>query len=247
MPAHWETMSLGSLTEGRSQRNHSDLPLLSVVRELGVVRRAVLSKADNHNFIPDDLSNYKLARKNDLVVNKMKAWQGSLGIAPCDGIVSPAYYVYKIDIAVPSFAHMLLRSAPYVNQYARASDGVRIGQWELDPQVFKRIPVLLPTSEEQQAIVRFLAWHWDKTIQLIRANRRLVGILNQKSQSLASGAGLIQELRTRLVADVVTGQLDVRAAAESLPELDVDETIVEVIEEISPEDLVASEEEPVAR
>ena len=51
--------------------------------------------------VPDDLSNYKVARQGDLVINKMKAWQGSLGLAPVDGIVSPAYYVFDAKIAVP--------------------------------------------------------------------------------------------------------------------------------------------------
>lgn len=93
VPEHWKIQSLSSLTTARSQRNRPDLPLLSVVREKGVIPRSSMSDDENHNFIPDDLSNYKVVHEGDLVINKMKAWQGSLGISPQDGIVSPAYYV----------------------------------------------------------------------------------------------------------------------------------------------------------
>ena len=99
IPAHWEFHSLGGLTNRISQKNRPDLPLLSVVRERGVIPRASMSASENHNFIPDDLSNYKVVREGNLVINKMKAWQGSMGIAPTDGIVSPAYYVMDFRMA----------------------------------------------------------------------------------------------------------------------------------------------------
>ena len=83
VPAHWDIRKLRSLVKPRKQRNRTDLPLLSVVREKGVIRRSMTGDDDNHNFIPDNLSNYKVCRAGDLVINKMKAWQGSLGIAPC--------------------------------------------------------------------------------------------------------------------------------------------------------------------
>jgi type I restriction enzyme S subunit len=99
VPDHWDLRSLGSMASLVSERGRPDLPLLSVVREKGVILRATMSDDENHNFVPDDLSNYKVVRKGGLVINKMKAWQGSLGIAPCDGVVSPAYFVFEFKIA----------------------------------------------------------------------------------------------------------------------------------------------------
>src|SRR5690348_5808498 len=90
VPVGWKQRNLGSLLRVRNLRGRPDLPLLSVVREKGVILRAGMSDDENHNFIPDDLSNYKVVHRGDLVINKMKAWQGSLGIAGCEGIVSPA-------------------------------------------------------------------------------------------------------------------------------------------------------------
>ena len=65
--------------------------------------RSLTDADENHNVIPEDLRNYKVARAGNLVINKMKAWQGSMGIAPCDGIVSPAYFVFDFGIANRAF------------------------------------------------------------------------------------------------------------------------------------------------
>lgn len=90
IPKHWQIRKLRTILHTVSEKNRPDLPLLSVVREQGVIPRDVDNKESNHNFIPDDLSDYKIVRTHQFVINKMKAWQGSYGIAPCDGIVSPA-------------------------------------------------------------------------------------------------------------------------------------------------------------
>jgi type I restriction enzyme, S subunit len=143
-----------------------------------------MTDEENHNFVPDDLRNYKVARTGNLVINKMKAWQGSLGIAPLDGIVSPAYYVFDFKIADKRFGQLLLRSKPYVSFFGRASDGVRIGQWNLSIDQMKRIPVAVPPLPEQAAIVRFLD-HADRRIQrYIRAKKKLIALLNEQKQAI---------------------------------------------------------------
>lgn len=233
VPEGWAIQSLGSMIKRRSARNRTDLPLLSVVRERGVILRSSMSDEENHNFVPDDLSNYKVALRGDLVINKMKAWQGSLGIAPCDGIVSPAYFVYELDIEDISFGQMLLRSKPYVACFARVSDGVRIGQWDLSIDGMKRIPVLRPPKEQQAAIVAYVD---QSTAELERAKAAVEREIT-----------LIQEFRTRLIADVVTGKLDVRAAAASLPETSEAEPIDDIAEDEDLEDAVDdAENEEVA-
>jgi len=162
----------------RSERNRIDLPLLTVARERGVFVRS--ADDANHNTIPEDLSNYKVARKGDLVINKMKAWQGSLGLAPVDGIVSPAYFVFAADFAVPRFGEYLLRSKPYVAKFGAASDGVRIGQWDLSIPRMRNIEVLLPPPEEQAAIVKYLAHANARIDKAIAAKRRLIALLEEQ-------------------------------------------------------------------
>lgn len=182
IPAHWEIRNLRTLIRSRSERNRSDLPLLSVAREKGVFVRSLTDSDENHNVIPEDLSNYKVAHAGDLVINKMKAWQGSMGIAPCDGIVSPAYYVFDFAMSNDVFGQALLRSKPYVAHFGQASDGVRVGQWDLTISAMRQIPVLAPPPAEQEAIVRFLGWANVWLERTIRAKRKVIALLNEQKQ-----------------------------------------------------------------
>lgn len=188
VPSHWEVRNLRTLIRRRNERNRVELPLLSVAREKGVFVRSLTDPDENHNVIPEDLSNYKVARAGSLVINKMKAWQGSLGIAPVDGIVSPAYFVFDFAVANPAFGQALLRSKPYVAHFGQASDGVRVGQWDLSIAGMRQIPVLLPPADEQVAIVRFLNWANGRLERAIRAKRKIIALLNEQKQAIIHSA-----------------------------------------------------------
>lgn len=179
-PAHWGARALRSLITPRTERNRPDLPLLSVARERGVFIRT--DDDQNHNVIPEDLTNYKVARAGDLVINKMKAWQGSLGLAPCNGLVSPAYFVYRFSLADRFYGQALLRSRPYVSHFGAASDGVRVGQWDLSIPRLREIPVLEPPTEEQAAIVRYLVHANRRIDQAIAIKRKLIRLLEEQKQ-----------------------------------------------------------------
>ncbi|NDP20940.1 MAG: restriction endonuclease subunit S [Paludibacter sp.] len=166
VPEHWEAVSLGSLMELKSDKNHPDYEVLSVYREYGVIKKD--SRDDNHNATSLDTSNYKAVEPGDLVVNKMKTWQGSMGISPYKGIVSPAYITCKITSkeVVSEYLHRLLRSNLYIGEYNRISYGVRVGQWDMHFEDFKRVTVLVPPLAEQTAIAIFLD---TKTVQIDKA------------------------------------------------------------------------------
>lgn len=115
IPAHWTTIKLRQILHPFSEKNHPELPLLSVVREQGVIIRNVEDKESNHNFIPDDLSGYKMVKKGQFAMNKMKAWQGSYGISNYTGIVSPAYFIFDVDFENLEYFHYAIRSKVYVN------------------------------------------------------------------------------------------------------------------------------------
>jgi type I restriction enzyme, S subunit len=184
VPSHWEVRNLRTLIRPRNERNRAELPLLSVAREKGVFARSLTDTNENHNVIPEDLSNYKVAHAGNLVINKMKAWQGSMGIAPIDGIVSPAYFVFDFDIKNREFGQALLRSKPYVAHFGQASDGVRVGQWDLTIAGMRQIPVLAPPPDEQAAIVRFLDWANERLERAIRAKRKVIALLNEQKQAI---------------------------------------------------------------
>jgi len=143
-----------------------------------------MTDEENHNYVPDDLSNYRVVRKGNLVINKMKSWQGSLGISGHDGIVSPAYFVFDCVFASRFYLHRLLRSKTYVAFFAQASDGIRVDQWDLSIDRMKRIPVLAPPADEQAAIVRYLD-HVDRLVRrYIQAKQKLIKLLSEQKQAI---------------------------------------------------------------
>ena len=185
VPNYWKVLKLRQILSPVSEKNHPDLPLLSVVREKGVIVRNIEDKEENHNYVPDDLSGYKLVKFGQFAMNKMKAWQGSYGVSRFDGIVSPAYFVFDIqyDINI-DFFNRAIRSIVYVNYFGQASDGIRVGQWDLSMQRMKEIPFLLPPRPEQDQIVRFLDWKVSSINRLINIKREEIAALGELKQNI---------------------------------------------------------------
>ena len=196
VPVHWEVRRLRTVLRQVAERNRPDLSLLSVVRDKGVVLRDLTDQSGNHNYIPDDLSHYKVVRKGQFAINKMKAWQGSYGVSQWDGIVSPAYHVYAVEGVVGRYFHLAIRSRAYVPRFSAASDGVRVGQWDLSAPRMREIPFLIPPCPEQAAIVRFLEAADRRIRRYIRAKERLIELLEERKRAL--------------IHEAVTGRIDVR-------------------------------------
>ena len=188
VPEHWEVRKLRHILSPVSEKNHAEKPLLSVVREKGVILRDTENKEENHNFIPDDLSNYKLVREDQFAMNKMKAWQGSYGVSSYEGIVSPAYFVFDVHGVEKDFFHTAIRSAKYVAYFAQSSDGIRVGQWDLSIPRMKEIPFLIPPPSEQDRIVRYLDEKTAAIDELVRAKERQIELLRERKQALVSAA-----------------------------------------------------------
>lgn len=136
-------------------KNKPDKQVLSVYRDYGVIPKD--SRDDNHNVTSEDTSKYKYVQKSDLVINKMKAWQGSLGVSKYEGIVSPAYYIYKFhdDSFDGKFFHYLIRGC-YKDEFRRISGGIREGQWDLSAEKFENTMIIIPPIPEQHRIADFL-------------------------------------------------------------------------------------------
>ena len=139
---------------------------------------------ENHNFIPDDLTNYKVVKHGQFAMNKMKAWQGSYGVSQHDGIVSPAYFVFDIAGVAGEYFHRAIRSKAYVSFFAQASDGVRIGQWDLAQARMREIPFLVPPPDEQRAIVRYLDHVDDRIRRYLAAKEKLIALLEEERQAV---------------------------------------------------------------
>lgn len=156
IPSHWESKQLRSFLALFSEKGHGDAQLLSVTREQGVIERDKENKEENHNFVPEDLSGYKYIEKGDFAINKMKAWQGSYAVSDFNGIVSPAYFTCKLRGVNKDFFSRAIRSVAYVPFFTQYSKGIRVGQWDLNPNAIKTIPFFLPPLAEQEKIVSYL-------------------------------------------------------------------------------------------
>ncbi|MEI8657298.1 restriction endonuclease subunit S [Vibrio sp. Hal054] len=189
IPEHWDLVKLGSCLSPVSLKNCPELPLLSITRERGVIERDVDDQESNHNFIPDDLSGYKKLEKGQFGMNKMKAWQGSYGVSEFTGIVSPAYFVFDFTKAInPEFFNWAIRSKLYVSFFGSASDGVRIGQWDLSKARMKVIPFVLPSEEEQSLIANFLGKKTAQIDDAIAIKEQQISLLKERKQIIIQQA-----------------------------------------------------------
>lgn len=144
IPFGWKVEKIKFHLRRNEKRNPGNQQVLSVYREYGVIPKD--SRDDNHNVTSEDVSKYKYVKPGSLVINKMKAWQGSMGVSDFKGIVSPAYFIFEFidDSFDRKYIHYLLRSS-YKDEFRRLSGGIREGQWDLSPEGF----LIYPENDHQ--------------------------------------------------------------------------------------------------
>ena len=197
VPAHWLVEKIKYHLHLKTQKNMSDRQVLSLYRDYGIVPKD--SRDDNHNVTSEDTSSYRYVRVGDFVVNKMKAWQGSVAVSQYEGIVSPAYFVYEfIDESFDKkYFHYLLRNKSYTTEFMRLSGGIRVGQWDLPAEAFENTLVLIPPIEEQQQIADYL----DKKCKEIE------GVIADKQSQIET----LESYKKSLIYEYVTGKKEVIA------------------------------------
>jgi len=183
IPAHWEIKRNGSLFQQRSPVGEPDWPILEVSLRTGVrIREFGSSKRKQ---VMSDKAKYKCATKGDYVYNMMRMWQGAAGIAPVDGLVSPAYVVAKpLPHTNPAYFASLFRTDDYLAVIDAFSRGIVKDRNRLYWDQFKQIPTPCPPPKEQDAIARFLTWATNRLDRAIRAKHRIITLLNEQKQAI---------------------------------------------------------------
>ena len=183
IPKYWKVDKIKYHLKRNEPKNPGNAIVLSVYRDYGVIPKD--SRDDNHNVTSEDTSKYKYVKKGQLVINKMKAWQGSLAVSDYDGIVSPAYFIYDfIDEEYNhKYFHYLVRSC-YKEEFKRISGGIREGQWDLSTEGFSNTMVLLPSIEEQNEILDYILQKEMEIDSLIADKKRQLDILADYKKSL---------------------------------------------------------------
>ena len=197
IPETWAVVKIKYYLSRNDIKNHPDEEVLSVYRDYGVVPKN--SRTDNHNVTSTDTTNYKYVTEGNLVINKMKAWQGSLAVSNYTGIVSPAYYVYQFKNSKLNkrYFHYLIRNC-YKSEFKRLSTGIRDGQWDLQAYDFENTSITLPPKSEQQQIVDYL----DQKVTQIQK------LINSKQQQINQ----LTEYKNSLIFEYVTGKKQVKEA-----------------------------------
>ena len=177
-----------------SERSQDGLEqLLSVSEHDGVTPRLLEMKPGDFVTRAQSLVDYKRCQKDDIVMNIMLAWRKGLGVSDYNGIVSPAYAVFRPKPGVCSrYFHFLFRTSHYAGLFKRNSRGIIDSRLRLYPARFLSLSSLVPPYSEQQKIVAYL----DKKNHYIR----------EKIKRLRSLCSVLCELEESIIFDVVTGK-----------------------------------------
>jgi type I restriction enzyme S subunit len=187
IPAHWDTRRVAWLFRDRDERGQPDLPLLEVSINAGVVLRKFSD--DRIESTAADFNTYKVARRGDIVFNKMRMWQGAIGVAPEDGLVSPDYTVAAPSGALSSdYAGQLFRTEKFSAECARRSHGIVWDRLRLYWEGFRDIEVPLPPLDEQHTILAHIQRETAKLDALRAATERTIALLKERRAALIAAA-----------------------------------------------------------
>ena len=198
IPEKWKTRRAAWLFRERDERGEPDLPLLEVSINFGVLVREFSEQRIESTAA--DFNSYKVARRGDVVFNKMRMWQGAVGIAPQDGLVSPDYVVAApTGELLPQYAGLLFRTDRFSTECARRSHGIVWDRLRLYWGGFRDIDLPLPSTETQREIADYVVNVAGKFDLLVCATERAIALLKER--------------RSSLIAAAVTGGIDMDSAA----------------------------------
>lgn len=193
IPKHWELQRFKSIfTECKSVTETGQEDLLSVSEYYGVARRIDKMEDGEYESRADSLVGYKVCKKDDLVINIMLAWKRGLGFSDFDGIVSPAYAVYRGKDIAPHYFHYLMRTDMYVAEYKRNSKGIIDSRLRMYTDRFNNIMAIVPPLSEQQAIAAYLDEKCSK--------------IDAATENIGKQIDALKRLRRALINEIVTGQ-----------------------------------------
>ena len=187
-PSGWNLIRNKAIFSERKEVNTSygEEDLLSVSEYYGVKpRKAKISDGEILNRA-DSLEKYRVCHPNDLVMNIMLAWKGSMGVSQYKGIVSPAYSVFAVnaDNVSPRFFEYLFQTSLYTSIFKRYSTGIIDSRLRLYPDVFLGLYSLIPSKHEQMRIVEYLDQKCSQIDSLIAVEEAQIEKLKEYKQAV---------------------------------------------------------------
>lgn len=184
MPEHWEikkTKYLFRLVTEQAEQNNTH-ELLSLYTDIGVKPRKELEAKGNKASTTDF---YWLVKKGDIVVNKLLAWMGAIGISNYDGVTSPAYDVLRKRVELEStYYDFLFRSGLLLTDFKRRSKGIMEMRLRLYFDELGQIKLPVPPVKEQVVIVKYLELKLEQINRFVSTKEKLISLLKEQKQSL---------------------------------------------------------------
>ncbi|MBD1847614.1 restriction endonuclease subunit S [Cyanobacteria bacterium FACHB-63] len=195
IPAHWSVVRNRYLFREQNERSTDGSEVhLSMSQKFGLIPSDELTEKTLQS---ESYEGAKLCRKGDLVLNRLKAHLGVFSVAPCDGLISPDYSVFRIRYSkmIPEYFEQLFKTSHYILEFNKRVKGIVVGFYRLYTDAFYDISCICPPEEEQEEI---RSW-----ISEIQYEFKIV------ENSINSEIRKLMELKTVFISNAVTGKLKV--------------------------------------
>ena len=178
IPKTWQLPLLGSHFKERSEKvNDKDFPPLSVTKKGVVPQLENVAKTDNND-------NRKKVCINDFVINSRSDRKGSSGLSKYEGSTSNISIVLQLKDIFPMYAHYLLKSHGFIEEFYRWGSGIVADLWSTRYSSMKKINIPLPPLHEQEAIANYLDQKVGKIDELITEQNQAIENWKDYKQSL---------------------------------------------------------------
>ena len=196
IPEHWSVIRCKYVFTERDERSIAgEEEHLSMSQKYGLVPD---SKLDERRMLSESYVGGKVCYKNDLVLNRLKAHLGVFALSAQKGVIRPDYTVLipNAERILPTYGEAVLKNDLCRRELRIRVRGIIEGFWGLYTDDYNTIVIPLPPLKEQEQIMKHLS----------ALNNKFTALKQRLEQEI----NILHELRTRLISDVVTGQVDVR-------------------------------------
>lgn len=198
IPKEWEVKRIKNLFDLRNERNSrkmDEVQILTLYTSIGVRRQEEVENKTGNTV--RTVQDYKIVYPNDIIVNIILAWMGAIGVSKDNGVISPAYDIYKPHSGINStYYNYLFRIPKFSGECFRYGRGIMLMRWRTYSDEFRRICVCTPPSNEQDLLSKYLNFKTNNINEVINQNKLQIEKLKQAKQSL--------------ISEAVTGKIDLR-------------------------------------
>lgn len=179
--------------EINEKNNDENAQLLSVFTKIGVDLRENMEDRGNK---ASTVMNYKIVKKDDMIVNKLLAWMGAFGVSSYNGVTSPDYDVFRFrDGSLPQFYHYYFRYTNFKNECYKNGHGIMLMRWRTYSSELLNIEVPHPSFQRQNELTEI----FKKKFILIEKS------INKRQQLIIK----LEEYKKSLIYEAITGKIEV--------------------------------------